>query len=118
MQEKIAAKKGNSSRDSFSVGDRVRIRSHLDGRWDKRGTIVEARSSGTSSPPASFVIKTDGGTELVRHKSYLKYDITHEGLDLTADEIGLSATDKNVQKPVPAVLTFDRARLRERKPRE
>ena len=47
MQDRIASKKGNKSRDEFSVGDRVRVKSHLDGRWGTRGTVTEARPTGT-----------------------------------------------------------------------
>ena len=85
--------------------------------------ITEARPSGTTSPPASFVIRTDNGTEMIRHKSYLKWDVTQQDLDLAAAEETLSASNLNGPKPVgvtapAAVPTFDRARLRERKPRE
>ena len=80
VQEKISKMKGNHSRDSFQVGDKVRIRSHHDGRWGLKGVITEARSSGSSSPPASFLILTESGAELLRHKSYIKHDAT--GLDL------------------------------------
>ena len=93
IQEKISAKKGYSSRDAFAVGDKVRIKSHLDGRWNKSGTVIEARPSGTTSPPASFVIRTDSGTEIIRHKSYLKWDVMQQDLDLAADEKTLSASN-------------------------
>ena len=73
IQMKLAAKKGYSSKDAFAIGDRVRIKNPLDGRWNKSGTIVEERPTGTTSPPASFVVKTDDGTELLRHKSYIKW---------------------------------------------
>ena len=95
--EKIAARKGYSSRDAFAVGDKVRIKSHLDGRWNKSGTIIEARPSGTTSPPASLFIRTDGGTEMIQHKSYLKWDLMQQDLDLAAAEETLSAS--NLEDP-------------------
>ena len=88
MQERIAKRKGNSSQDCFSVGDRVRVKSNTDGRWVTKGVIQEARPSGSSSPPASFVVLTDSGKELIRHKSYLK----HEATDLDLDFGGLAST--------------------------
>ena len=81
VQERISKKKGNQSRDTFEVGDKVRIRSNHDGRWSVRGVITEARSSGTSSPPASFLVLSESGAELLRHKSYLKHDASGQDLD-------------------------------------
>ena len=54
-QPKLALKKGRTSKDQFSIGDKVRIRNHLGGRWDKRGVIVEERSTGTASPLLSLL---------------------------------------------------------------
>ena len=90
---------------------------------NKSGTIIEARPSGTTSPPASFAFRTDGGTEMIQHKTYLKWHVTRQDLDLAAAEETLSASNLEDQEPVvvtstAAVPTFDRARLRERKPRE
>ena len=65
VQDKIASGKGNRSRDIFSVGDKVRVKSHIDGRWGIKGTVTEVRSSGTSSPPASFLILTESGMEIL-----------------------------------------------------
>ena len=81
VQERIANRKGNKSRDSFGIGDRVRVKSNLDGRWTTRGTVQEARPSGSSSPPASFLILTDSGQEILHHKSYIKHAIIDTGLD-------------------------------------
>ena len=88
MQERISKRKGNSSQDSFKVGERVRIKSNTDGRWVTKGVIQEARPSGSSSPPASFVVLSDSGTEFIRHKSYLK----HEATDLDLDFWGLASS--------------------------
>ena len=88
VQERIANRKGNKSRDSFGIGDRVRVKSNLDGRWTTRGTVQEARPSGSSSPPASFSILTDSGKEILRHKSYMK----HEVIDTDLDNGNLSAS--------------------------
>ena len=128
-QEKIASRKGYSSRDTFSVGDRVRIKSHIDGRWSTSGVVVDTRPSGTSSQPASFLIKTSTGAELLRHKSYMKHDIKEQLQDIDPDiDTSLSASGKPVG--VAPVLPGDTAadpdptarpwegRLRARKPRE
>ena len=80
VQERIAYHKGNKSRDSFAIGDHVRVKSNLDGRWTTRGTIQEARPSGSSSPPASFLILTDSGKEIIRHKSYIKHEVLETDL--------------------------------------
>ena len=82
VQERIANRKGNKSKDCFAVGDRVRVKSNMDGRWATKGTFQEARPSGSSSPPASFIILTDSGKELIRHKSYLKHEVLDTDLDL------------------------------------
>ena len=81
VQERIANRKGNKSKDCFAVGDKVRVKSNLDGRWATKGTIQEARPSGSSSPPASFLILTDSGKEIIRHKSYLKHEVLETDLD-------------------------------------
>ena len=91
VQERISKRKGNSSRDSFKVGDRVRIKSNTDGRWVTKGVIQEARPSGSSSPPASFVVLSDSGTEFIRHKSYLKHDATNLDVDFGGLASGFSA---------------------------
>ena len=126
-QDKIASRKGNSSRDVFSVGDNVSIKSHLDGRGNTSGTVIEARPSGTSSQPASFLIRTDGGAELLRHKSYIKHDVGRQDLDLdnetpsaSIEPVGETAvpTDPAVPKdPVVPTMAWE-GRLRVRKPRE
>ena len=59
----------------------MRIKSNTDGRWVTKGVIQEARPSGSSSAPASFVVLSDSGTEFIRHKSYLKHDATDLDLD-------------------------------------
>ena len=120
VQEKIARKKGNQSRDSFEVGDKVRIRSNHDGRWGQKGVIIEARSSGSSSPPASFLILTETGAELLRHKSYIKHDAT--GLDLDLGNEETQSADDSAPKPaspdpVPVPLPWE-GRLRARRERE
>ena len=79
VQNKLALKKGRTSSDQFSVGDRVRVRNHVGGRWDKKGVIVEERPTGTSSPPSSFVILFVDGHSGLRHKSYLKHEIPDIG---------------------------------------
>ena len=65
----------------------MRVKSNLDGRWTTRGTVQDARPSGSSSPPASFLILTDSGKEIIRHKSYIK----HEVIDTDLDHGNLSA---------------------------
>ena len=103
MQERIAKRKGNSSQDCFNVGDRVRVKSNTDGRWVTKGVIQEARPSGSSSPRASFIVLTDSGKELIRHKSYLK----HEATDLDLDFGGLASAfpavpdSPSADRPVP-----------------
>ena len=62
------------------MGDEVRVKSHIDGRWSTKGTVTEARPSGTSTLPASFLILTDSGTEILRHKSYMKHNTLDYGL--------------------------------------
>ena len=102
VQEKIANKKGNRSRDQFDVGDRVRIKSHLDGRWGTKGVVTEARHSGSTSPPASFMVLTDTGAEVLRHKSYLKFDTAE--LDLEPEKPvaeNLSASETPARAAVP-----------------
>ena len=118
----------------FSVGDRVRIKSHIDGRWNTSGTVVEARPSGTSSQPASFLIKTTAGVELLCHKSYLKHDVKEQqqqDIDLADDSMSASGKPVRVTTALmDPVLPRDTAappdpatrpwkdRLRARKPRE
>ena len=101
VQERISKKKGNQSRDSFGVGDKVRIRSNHDGRWSVRGVITEARSSGTSSPPASFMVLSESGAELLRHKSYLKHDASAEDLDNDPPTIETPTAELGSSEPVP-----------------
>ena len=91
MQERISKRKGYSSRDVFQVGDRVRIKSNTDGRWETKGVIKEARSSGSSSAPASFLVLCDSGSEIIRHKSYIKHDYTDLDVDFEGLASGLSA---------------------------
>ena len=67
-QLKLATKKGRSSVDSFVFRVAVRVRNHLSGRWDTRGLVFEERNSGTSYPPASFMIMFSDGAEVVHHK--------------------------------------------------
>ena len=114
MQMRIAQRKGYSSRDVFKVGDRVRIKNNVDGRWETKGVIKEARSSGTSSAPASFLILCDSGTEMLRHKSYIKHDYTDldqqfEGLasSLSASGGTQAVADQPVLDPILPVHGSD-----------
>ena len=45
------------------------------------GTVKETRPSGSTTPPAFFLIITDSGTEILRHKSYMKHEATDADLD-------------------------------------
>ena len=129
VQDKIASKKGNRSRDIFSVGDKVRVKSHINGRWSTKGTVTEARYSGTSSLPASFLILTDSGTEILRHKSYMKHNTSDFDLGNEPDSENSSAPDKPVVEtaetedpalPIEPDSTGNpwEGRLRARKPKE
>ena len=82
-QVALATAKGRASKDVFKVGDRVRVRNILGGRWDKSGTIIGERQTGTASPPSSFTIEFSDGSTGIRHKSYLKFDVL--GTDAVAD---------------------------------
>ena len=73
---KLAKKKGYTSSDECSVGDRVHVRNHISGRWDTSREITEERSSGSFSLPAPFIVKFADGNESLCHKAYLKHDIT------------------------------------------
>ena len=53
--------------------------------------IKEARSSGSSSAPASFLVLCDSGSEMLRHKSYIKHDYTNLDLEFEGLASGLSA---------------------------
>ena len=53
--------------------------------------IKEARSSGSSSAPASFLVLCDSGSEIIRHKSYIKHDYTDLDVDFEGLAAGLSA---------------------------
>ena len=78
-QLKLSLKKGRTSLDQFAVGDAVRVRNHLGGRWDRKGVVVKERPTGTASPPSSFVIKFVDGHEGLRHKSYMKHELPDIG---------------------------------------
>ena len=69
----------------------MRIKNNIDGRWETKGVIKEARSSGSSSAPASFLVLCDSGSEMLRHKSYIKHDYTDLDLDFEGLAAGLSA---------------------------
>ena len=129
---RLPQEKDTAAEILFSVGDRVRIKSHIDGRWNTSGTVVEARPSGTTSQPASFLIKTTAGAELLRHKSYLKHDVRRQQ-DIDLDDGSVSASGEPVGVTtalMDPVLPTDTAapsdpaarpwkdRLRVRKPRE
>ena len=103
VQERIANRKGNKSKNCFAVGDKVRVKSNLDGRWATKGTIQEARPSGSSSPPASFIILTDSGKEVIRHKSYLKHEVLDTDIDLGGMAAAMPADldSPSAARPVP-----------------
>ena len=69
----------------------MRVKSNTDGRWETKGVIKEARSSGSSSAPASFLVLCDSGSEMLRHKSYIKHDYTNLDLEFEGLASGLSA---------------------------
>ena len=54
---------------------------------------MEERSTGTSSPPSSFVIKFRNGHEGLRHKSYLKHEVLHTD-DSAVDSLEWSKPEK------------------------
>ena len=75
----------------------------MDLRWATKGTIQEARPSGSSSPPASFIILTDSGKEVIRHKSYLKHEVLDTDLDLGGMAAAMPADldSPSAARPVP-----------------
>ena len=42
---------------------------------------MEERSTGTASPPSSFVVKFEDGQSGLRHKSYLKHEVPADNSD-------------------------------------
>ena len=127
-QTQLYLKKGRSSKDQFHIGDKVGVRNHIGGRWDKKGVLVEERSTGTASPPSSFIIIFEDGHSGLRHKSYMKHEISTDssgsdpvdssaGLqptstaDYSADpETGSDATDAPALCIAPGPTTRSRAR--------
>ena len=131
VQKKLVRKKGYKSTDIFSVGDKVRVKNPINGRWSKSGEIIEERSSGSASPPASFIVKMDNGTESLRHKAYLKHEVVPEDasdpefgpaeLDPDSMPAGSQSATAHIPGPVEPTATtigFDWTRLRKRAGRE
>ena len=91
IQNKLALAKGRSSKAVFSLGDKVHVKNHLGGRWDKSGTVIEERSTGTASPPSSFVVQFNDGSSGLHHKSYLKHEVLDPDVEV-ADGISGSGS--------------------------
>ena len=70
-QTKVANKKGNMSRDSFHLGDRVRLQDQKSRRWDLLGNIKEEREADKGR--RYIQIALDSGSTTIRHKSHLRH---------------------------------------------
>ena len=73
-QLKLAKKKGTRSLESFEEGDSVRIQNAASGRWDKSGTIKEARLS-DDGQSVSFITSLPNGIETIWHRNHLRHNI-------------------------------------------
>ena len=73
-QEKLARRKGRSSRALFEEDDLVRVQCPLSKRWDKQGTIVKKRIS-DEGQQTSFEVRMEGGGLSVRHKQHLRHAV-------------------------------------------
>ena len=71
-QTKIANRKGNMSRDSFPIGDRVRLQDQRSHKWNLIGSILEEREA-DDGKKVSFVISLDKGGTTIRHKSHMRH---------------------------------------------
>ena len=72
-QVKIATSKGYHSRDIFKIGDSVVLRDHVDKKWKIRGKVEESRLADAGTVQ-SFLVRTESGGLLLRHKSHLRHD--------------------------------------------
>ena len=72
-QERIARKKGRTSRDSFRIGDRVVLQNPLSKRWTDPGEVTLQRTAddGTNQ---SFEITLDSGQVCLRNKRFMKFE--------------------------------------------
>ena len=60
------------SKDEFKIGDTVRIRNHVTGKWDSVGVIKEERGA-TGRDNTSFIIEMENGNEALRHNSHIRH---------------------------------------------
>ena len=71
-QTVIAQKKGNISRDSFAVGDWVRLQDVKTGRWSLIGSIQGERTA-DDGKKVSFIVSLDKGGTTIRHKVHMRH---------------------------------------------
>ena len=71
-QTKIANRKGNISRDSFHLGDKVRLQDQRSRKWNLLGSIQEEREA-NDGKKVSYVIALDSGGTTIRHKSHMRH---------------------------------------------
>ena len=73
-QLKLAKKQGKRSAEIFIEGDSVRIQNIATGKWDKSGTIKEARVA-DDGQEVSFLISLPNGKETIRHRNHLRHNL-------------------------------------------
>ena len=74
-RQKLASKKGRTSKDEFYAGQTVRIQDVISKNWFKKGTIEESRKA-DDYQETSFIIRLLNGRLTTRHRCHIKPDVT------------------------------------------
>ena len=68
-------KRGNMSRDSFSLNDKVRSQDQHTKKWSQVGIIASKRHSGNGQP-VSYLMNLESGGSTIHHKSHIHHFIS------------------------------------------
>ena len=70
-QIRIAQQKGRSSKDQFTIQDKVIVQDMMTKRWTIKGDVTSVRYDNSIQ---SYEITSDDGTKYVRNKRFIKHD--------------------------------------------
>ena len=106
-REKLARRRGRTSKDVFKVNDPVRVQNPANKKWDIKGTVEEVRTH-PNGEASSYVVRKNNGRRTIRHYSHIRHDVT---ADNKSEPSRITFQEEPSAKYIPRVImTRQRAR--------